>query len=161
MSNSNRLLAVLNIAMADTALTIWSAKRHYGADPAEVTWRPFTAIRLADTDGNADTTADPGWLPLVTTPSHPEYPAGHPALNGAAATVLLSRFADVQTFTLTTGTQPMQTYSGISQARADGNNARIWGGMHYPSTVAISDAAGEAIAEYVNANSMQLLRDQR
>ena len=56
MSNSNRLLAVLNIAMADTALTIWSAKRHYGADPAEVTWRPFTAITLADTDGNANTT---------------------------------------------------------------------------------------------------------
>ena len=62
---------------------------------------------------------------------------------------------------LTTGTQPMQTYSGISHARADGNNARIWGGMHYPSTVAISDAVGEAIAEYVNANSMQLLRDRR
>ena len=109
MSNSNRLLAVLNIAMADTALTIWSAKRHYGADPAEVTWRPFTAIRLADTDGNADTTADPGWLPLVTTPSHPEYPAGHPALNGAAATVLLSWFAGIQSFTLTTGpSQPDQ-----------------------------------------------------
>ena len=52
MSDSNRLLAVLNIAMADTALTIWSAKRHYGADPAAVTWRPLTAITLADTDGN-------------------------------------------------------------------------------------------------------------
>ena len=158
MSNSNRLLAVLNIAMADTAFTIWSAKRHYGADPAEVTWRPLTAITLADTDGIAETAADPDWLPLVTTPSHPEYPAGHPALNGAAATVLLSHFADVQTFTLTTAGLPSQTYTGISQARADGNNARIWGGMHYPSTVAISDAVGEAIAEYVNANSMQSLR---
>ena len=88
MSDSNRLLAVLNIAMADTALTIWSAKRHYGADPAEVTWRPLTAITLAETDGIAETAPDPDWLPLVTTPSHPEYPAGHPALNGAAATVL-------------------------------------------------------------------------
>ena len=161
MSNSNRLLAVLNIAMADTALTIWSAKRYYGADPAELTWRPFTAITLADTDGSADTTPDPDWLPLVTTPSHPEYPAGHPALNGAAATVLLSRFAGVQSFTLTTGTQSSQTYSSISQARVDGNNARVWGGMHYPSTVAISDATGAAIADYVSANSMQLLRDQQ
>ena len=88
MSKSNRLLAVLNIAMADTAFTIWSAKRHYGADPAVVTWRPLTAITLADTDGGAATAADPTWLPLVTTPSHPEYPAGHPALNGAAASVL-------------------------------------------------------------------------
>ena len=106
MSDSNRLLAVLNIAMADTAFTIWSAKRHYGADPTEVTWRPVTAITLADTDGNPDTAPDPDWLPLVTTPSHPEYPAGHPGLNGAAATVLLSHFADDQTFTLTTTDSP-------------------------------------------------------
>jgi hypothetical protein len=160
ISDSNRLLAVLNIAMADTAFTIWSAKRHYGADPADVTWRPLTAITLADTDGIAGTVPDPDWLPLVATPSHPEYPAGHPALNGTAATVLSSRFADVQTFTLTTSGLPSRTYAGISQARADGNNARIWGGMHYPSTVAISDAVGEAIAMYVDVNSMQLLRDQ-
>ena len=158
MSDSNRLFAVLNIAMADTALTIWSAKRHYGADPAVVTWRPLTAITLAEGDGIAETAPDPDWLPLVTTPSHPEYPAGHPALNGAAASVLLGHFADAQTFALTTSGQPGQTYTGISQARADGNNARVWGGMHYPSTVAISDAVGDAIAEYVDASSMQLLR---
>jgi membrane-associated phospholipid phosphatase len=160
MSRSNRLLAVLNIAMADTAFTIWSAKRHYGADPAAVTWRPLTAITLAEADGIAETAPDPDWLPLVTTPSHPEYPAGHPALNGAGATVLSSRFARVQTFTLTTSGLPSQTYTGVSQARADGNNARIWGGMHYPSTVAVSDTVGEAIATYVNENSMQLLRDR-
>jgi hypothetical protein len=161
MSDSGRLLAVLNIAMADTVFTIWSAKRHYGADPAEVTWRPQTAITLADTDGIMETVADPDWLPLITTPSHPEYPAGHPALNGAAAAVLLSAFADVQTFTLTTSGRPSNTYTSISKARADGNNARVWGGMHYPSTVAVSSAVGEAIATYVNANSMQLLRDQQ
>ena len=161
MSDSSRLLAVLNITMADTVFTIWSAKRHYGADPSAVTWRPQTAITLADTDGTPETIADPDWLPLVTTPSHPEYPAGHPALNGAAAAVLLSAFADVQTFKLTTSNRPSQTYTTISQARADGNNARIWGGMHYPSTVAASSAVGEAIAEYVNANSMQLIRGQQ
>jgi hypothetical protein len=161
MSNSSRLLAVLNIAMADTVFTIWSAKRHYGADPAAVTWRPQTAITLAEGDGVAATTPDPDWFPLITTPSHSEYPAGHPALNGAAATVLLSHFADDQAFTLTTAGLPSQTYGSVSQARADGDNARIWGGMHYPSTVAVSDAAGEGIADYVNANSMQLSREQR
>ena len=102
MSDTNRLLAVLNIAMADTAFTTWSGKRFYGAVPNEVTWRPVTSIPLADTDGNPDTAPDPGWLPLVNTPSHPEYPAGHPSLNGAAATVLLSYFRRRQTFTLTT-----------------------------------------------------------
>ena len=161
MSRSNRLLAVLNITMADTAFTIWSAKRHYGAIPADSTWRPLTAITLANTDGNAETAPDPDWVPLVATPSHPEYPAGHPALNGAAATVLSSEFADLQTFTLTTSGQPSQTYTDISRARTDGNNARIWGGMHYPSTVVVSDATGEAIATYVNAHSMQLFRGPR
>jgi hypothetical protein len=160
-SDTNRLLAVLNIAMADTAFTTWSGKRFYGADPNHVTWRPATAIPLAETDGNPDTAADPSWLPLVTTPSHPEYPAGHPSLNGAAATVLLSEFRRRQTFTLTTIGQPNRTYTSISQARSDGNNARVWGGMHYPSTVNISDAVGEAIANYVNEHSMQRLRGAR
>jgi membrane-associated phospholipid phosphatase len=159
ISGSNRLLAVLNVTMADTALTIWSAKRHYGANPADATWRPLTAITLAASDGNVETVSDPDWLPLVATPSHPEYPAGHPALNGAAATVLSSHFADDQTFTLTTGLSS-RTYVSLSQARADGNMARIWGGMHYPSTVAVSDAAGEAIAKYVDSSSMRLLRAQ-
>ncbi len=158
IAKSNRLLAVLNIAMADTAFTIWSAKRFYGSVATEVTWRPVTAIPLAETDGNPDTMADPDWLPLVNTPSHPEYLAGHPSLNGAAATVLLSHFNDEQTFTLTTPGQPERTYRSIGQAREDGNNARVWGGMHYPSTVIISDTVGETIARYVNRHAMQLPR---
>jgi hypothetical protein len=158
ISDSNRLLAVLNIAMADTAFTIWSAKRLYGSVPTEVTWRPVTSIPLADTDGNPDTASDPDWLPLINTPSHSEYPAGHPSQNGAATTILLSYFQRRgQTFTLTTIGQPSRTYTSIAQARSDGNNARVWGGMHYPSTVAISDAVGEDIANYVNLNSMQRL----
>ena len=72
LSASNRLLAVLNIAMADTAFTTWSGKRIYGGVPTEVTWWPVTAIPLADTDGNPDTATDPAWLPLINTPSHPD-----------------------------------------------------------------------------------------
>ena len=100
LSDSNRLLAVLNIAMGDTAITTWSGKRFYGADPNVVTWRPVTSIPLADSDGNPDTVPDPDWLPLINTPAHPEYPAGHPSLNGAAATVLLSHL-DATTHTNT------------------------------------------------------------
>jgi hypothetical protein len=158
LSDSNRLLAVLNIAMADTAFTTWSGKRFYGADPNVVTWRPVTSIPLAEYDGNPDTVPDPDWLPLIITPAHPEYPAGHPSQNGVAATILLSHFDDEQTFTLTTIGRPSRTYTSITRARWDGNAARVWGGMHYPSTVEISDAEGEAIAHYVNENSMQPLR---
>lgn len=153
MSDNNRLLAVLNIAMADTAFTIWSSKRVYGADASAVTWRPVTAIAFSD-DGNPATVEDPTWRPLINTPCHPEYGAGHPSQNGAAASVLLSHFDDQQTFTLTTGTNS-RTYNSISQARSDGNNARIWGGMHYPSTVEISDGVGSAIAHFVDMNAMQ------
>jgi len=161
MSKANRLLAVLNIAMADTMFTTWNAKRHYAAIDTDVTWRPITAITLAETDGNPATEAELDWLPLMNTPAHPEYPAGHPSLNGAGATVLLSCFDDAQTFTLTTRANnadlPNQTYTSISQARIDGNNARIWGGMHYPSTVAISNQLGETIANYINEHAMQPL----
>lgn len=161
ISDCSRLFAVINIAMADTAFTVWSAKRFYGSLPMEVTWRPVSAIPLADTDGNIDTLADPDWLPLVNTPSHPEYPAGHPSQNGAAATVLLTYFGPEQVFTLTTAGQPSRTYTNIPLARSDGNSARVWGGMHYPSTIEISDAIGEAIAHYVNRNSMQRLHESR
>ena len=160
MSDTNRLLAVLNIAMADTSFTTWSGKRFYGALPNEVTWRPVTSIPLADADGNPDTTSDPNWLPLINTPAHPEYPAGHPSLNGAGATVLLDQFGPTQTFTVTTIGQPSRTYTSIAEARSDGDDARVWGGMHYPSTVSISDAMGEAIARYVNRHSMQRLRGE-
>ena len=167
MARNSRLLALLNLAMADTAFTIWRAKRDFGeTDPPEVTWRPLTAILLADSDGNDATVPDSEWRPLVATPCHPEYPAGHPAQNGAAASVLLSHFADAQRFTLTTRVLVMgvpvdlepRTYDSISQARTDGNDARVWGGMHYPSTVSISDSVGAAIAEYVDAKAMQRIR---
>jgi hypothetical protein len=157
ISKSNRLLAVLNLAMADTAITIWSAKRFYGGLPGLVTWRPTTAIQLAAIDGNPDTLADPAWQSFVLTPSHPEYPAGHPAQNGAASTVLLSYFDDAQTFRLTTGPN-FRDYSSISQAQSDGNRARVWGGMHFPSTVDISDEVGAQVARYVNLNSMVPIR---
>jgi len=162
LSDNNRLFAVLNIAMADTAFTTWTAKRFYGGNALEVTWRPITSIPLAGADDNLQTSPDPDWVPLVATPCHPEYPAGHPSQNGAAATVLLSHFDDAQTFTLTTRLSgvdlPDRTYTSISQARTDGNNARVWGGMHYPSTVASSDGVGEAVANYVNSHAMQRLR---
>jgi membrane-associated phospholipid phosphatase len=164
MSKTVRLLASLNIAMADTIFSTWNAKRYYGAIDTAVTWRPVTAIPLADTDPNPDTVADPDWAPLVTTPSHPEYPSGHPSLNGAAATILLSCFDDAQTFTLTTKTATdvlSRTYMSIGQARLDGNNARVWGGMHYPSTVAVGNQLGENVAKYVNQHAMQPLNSDQ
>jgi len=152
ISENSRLFAVLNVAMADTAFTVWNAKRYYGADPASVTWRPFTAIREGSIDPDAT------WRPLVNTPCHPEYPAGHPAQNGVASTILLSKFGDGSgSFVVTTGAASF-TYSSITGAREDANNARVWGGMHYPSTVAVSDALGSAIGIYIDQTVMQRVK---
>ncbi len=82
LSENSRLLALLNLAMADAGIACFEAKYHY------VFWRPITAIPLADTDGNAETVADPGWTPLLVTPNHPEYPSGHSTVSSAAVAVL-------------------------------------------------------------------------
>jgi hypothetical protein len=117
-----------------------------------VTWRPVTAISLADTDGNPDTAPDSTWLPLIVTPAHSEYPAGHPSLNGAGATALLSYFAPEQSFTLTTAGQPPRAYASIPQARVDGDRARVWGGMHYPSPRSRFTTGGAAVDQRRNTN---------
>src|SRR5262249_8355595 len=79
-----RVFAILNIALADSAITAFRAKRDYAADPTAVTWRPLTAIRLGG-DGNPRTPADANWQSLLPTPAHPEYAAAHPYSHGAGA----------------------------------------------------------------------------
>ncbi len=71
ISGTARLFAMLWTAYADSAIGCWNAKYHFSF------WRPVTAIRNGGIDGNPATAADPAWTPLVTTPSHPEYPAAH------------------------------------------------------------------------------------
>jgi hypothetical protein len=79
--------------MADTMFTTWSGKRFYGIRSHGGDLAAGHRDPLADTDDNPDTQPDTEWVPLMNTPSHPEYPAGHPSLNGAGATVLLRHFA--------------------------------------------------------------------
>jgi PAP2 superfamily len=79
---SAHLFALLDAAAADSFISGWEAKFHY------LNWRPITAIRSGDTDGNAATTPDPDWSPLLVTPAHPEYPSTHSILASASATVL-------------------------------------------------------------------------
>lgn len=86
-----RLQALLNMAMADGFIVGWFQKRHFAF------WRPVTAIREADTDGNPSTTADAGWMALRTTPPLPDYPSTHSVLGGVAAEIL-RRFTGADSF---------------------------------------------------------------
>ena len=85
---SARLLAVLNFALADATISVYAAKYVYNF------WRPVTAIRNADVDGNPDTDADPEWTSLLTASNHPEYPSAHSYQAAAAAEVLAATFGD-------------------------------------------------------------------
>ena len=82
MQQNARLFALMNVAMADAAICAWDAKYHYNF------WRPVTAIRQGDTDGNPATTPDPEWISLIVTPPFPDYISGHSTFSGAAAAVL-------------------------------------------------------------------------
>src|SRR5205823_11203628 len=83
-----RLFAVLDLTLADDVIVFYDAKYDYAV------WRPVTAIREADGDGNPRTAGDPTWNPLAATPADPSYPAAHSAVSAAAATVLVSFFGD-------------------------------------------------------------------
>src|SRR5205085_6629585 len=95
-----RLFALLNIAEADAQISCWDAKYTYNL------WRPVTAVRAADTDGNPDTAADPGWTSLLTTPNFPSYTSAHSTLSAAAAGVLTDLFGGEYHFSVGSEGQP-------------------------------------------------------
>ena len=145
LSNNARLLALLNVAMADAVIACWEAKYYYSF------WRPVTAIRLADTDGNPGTTVDPTWTPLLTTPAHPDYPSGHATVSRSAKSVLTAYFGDETGFSTTTEVLPGVTrnYSNFTQAVDEAFNARIYGGIHFRTACRDGQATGAQVGDLV------------
>ena len=144
-----RLFALLNLAMADAGIAVWDAKFLYRF------WRPFSAIPLAELDGNPSTEADPSWTSLVLTPNHQEYPSGHGGLSGAAARVLGSIFGDRTTFTHRTDTAPFapRTHRSFAGAADEANNSRVYGGIHFRTAV----RDGRIIGDNVGRLAMETL----
>jgi hypothetical protein len=102
LSETARMLALLNLAGADAFIAAWDAKYTYNQ------WRPVTAIRAADNDGNPDTVEDASWMPLLVTPPFPDYIALHTTYAGAAQKVLEHVFGVHPriVFALTSATAP-------------------------------------------------------
>jgi hypothetical protein len=146
-----RLLAMLNLAMADAAIGCWEAKYHF------VFWRPITAIPLADTDNNPATIADPAWMPLFATPAHPEYPSGHSCVSGAAGVVLATFFGEKTRFSVTSDVMPgvVRQFDSFSDALEEVRNARIFAGIHFRSATNDGQALGVSVADYVLHHAMQ------
>ena len=136
-----RLFGLLNMALADGYVAMVDSKNRYNY------WRPITAIRTADTDGNPDTTVDRTWTPLVPTPPNQDYVSGHSIEGGAAAEVLKQFFhTDHIAFedcslTLPAGstcndTAPvLRSYTSLSQAAAENAYSRILVGFHFRESI--------------------------
>lgn len=151
ISHNSRLLALLNVAMADAVIACWEAKYHYSF------WRPISAIRLADTDGNPGTTEDTTWTSLLTTPAHPDYPSGHATVSRSAKSVLADYFGDDTKFSTTTEILPgvTRSYGSFTQAVDEAFNARIYGGIHFRTACRDGQATGAQVGDLVVATVAQ------
>jgi len=145
-----RLYAHAYLATADAFIAIFDAKYTYNF------WRPLTAIRNGDNDGNAATELDASWAPFITTPMHPEYPCAHCIAQSSAAAVLKTLFNDGLPITvvMTSPTAPGVTrkFDRLSDYTTEIVNARIYDGVHYRTSGDVGVEMGRKIGEYVIQN---------
>ena len=148
-----RLLALVNMAMADGFIAGMEAKYTYNF------WRPVTAIRAGDTDGNPATELDSSWSTLLNTPSIPDYPSTHSVLGGAASAVLRDFFKNDQVPFTTTSGAPFagitRSYTSFSQARTENGESRIYAGIHFRSAVEDGIKQGEKIGRFVLEHALR------
>jgi hypothetical protein len=141
---SARMHALLNMTMADTLICTWRAKREFAF------WRPITAIQ---------TTTDPTWTPMVTTPPYPEYPSGHASLSGPMSNGLEYLFPggfDLELRTSVLGASPdvpptaptIRHYTSGASLDEDTMNARIWLGIHFRKAMVDANELGHRISDW-------------
>jgi len=128
-SDTARLMAMLWAGYADAGIGCWNAKFTFSF------WRPVTAIQAGG--GNAALTGDPNWLPLASTPSHPEYPAAHGCVTGAVSTILAGYFGTPNlTFSVDSKvTGNTHTFTSANDLMQEVEAARIYAGFHYHHSV--------------------------
>ena len=145
--NNARFFALLTTASSDALIACWDSKFFYNF------WRPVTAIRAGDTDGNPQTEPDPNWIGVVVTPNHPEYPAAHGCFSGASCETLTYFFGtDNFSFTMNSLvpglTQPVRNYTSFSQALQDALDARVYGGMHFRNSTHQGAIIGKQVSHF-------------
>lgn len=147
---SARLFAMLDAAMADSLVSGWEAKFQY------LNWRPVTAIQQGDSDGNAATSGDADWEPLLATPAHPEYPSTHSILAAASATVLrCSLGTDKVGFNFESDrlvVAHMRHYDSFSQAAQEVALSRLYAGAHFRLANTRGLEQGREIGRYLCDN---------
>ena len=158
MEESSRMYAVLNIALADAAISCWNTKYTYDF------WRPITAIQNADLDGNLATVRDAFWTPLLKTPAFPGYTSGHSTFSAAGAAVLADVFGtDAVGFIARSEVPgvPDRLYTSLRAAAAEAGLSRVFGGIHFQFDNEAGLTSGDALGRFVAAKCMPMIAGAR
>jgi hypothetical protein len=150
--DSARLLGLVSLAMADGFISGFKIRYVYDL------WRPVTAIREADTDGNDATVADASWNSLQNTPAVPDYPSTQSIFSGAAAVVLAGALGTDQVPVTVTSGPPFanikRSFTSFSQAARESADSRVYAGIHFRTACEDGLALGRKIG--ARAASMYL-----
>jgi hypothetical protein len=155
ITRTARTLAVMNMSLSDAHITVFETKYFYR------TWRPETAIRRADEDGNPRTSPDPDYVPFVVTPCFPGYPSAHGAGGGAARAVLERAYGRRgHDLTITDAGAPgiVLHYTDLRDITDDVSDARVYGGIHFRYDQDAGDRMGEAVGIYDWCHLLRRLR---
>ena len=149
-----RFEAIGLAAVTNSLIACWDAKYTY------MFWRPVTAIRAGDTDGNSETEPDAAWTPFITTPSHPEYPAAHTTV-GAGALGFYTVWFETDQFPLEFkgNAGAVRQYTSGAEIHAEEGNARVWGGMHWRNSTEVGTALGRKVGKYTATHLLKRLDD--
>jgi hypothetical protein len=154
LTHTARSLALLNMAMSDGLVAVFHTKYRHPF------WRPITAIRAGDTDGNRHTVADANFVPYVGTPCHPSYASAHASSGYAALVVLESIYGPGDHFfTASNDAVPGVSlqYASFAQMAADIDDARIYGGIHFRFDQEAGAHLGRRIGSYVIDRNLRCL----
>ncbi|HVK33875.1 MAG TPA: vanadium-dependent haloperoxidase [Burkholderiaceae bacterium] len=156
VTQNARLFAAVGQAADDALVAVFDAKYHYNF------WRPVTAIRNGDADGNDATERDASWLPFIETPMHPEYPCAHCTVAGAVGAVLRADVGNAPMPRLTTTSYTLRgvtrSWNSVDDFVSEVALARIYDGVHYRTSTEVGTALGRRVGELV---ASKVLRPQR
>jgi hypothetical protein len=153
VTQNARFFAVASQAMDDALIAVFDGKYHYAF------WRPITAIRNGDADGNDATERDVSWAPFIDTPMHPEYPCAHCILAAAVGVVLEAEIGSGPTPRLTSKS-PLtpgleRSFARVEDFVQEVANARIWDGVHYRNSTEVGSAMGKKVGELAVAKCLR------